>query len=262
MAWERGTTAQKAGRERRAVLSPDEVRRYRRQMDLIGKDGQERLKGARVTIAGSGGLGCPVATYLALAGVGWLRIIDQDVVDISNLNRQFLHRDMDLGRPKAESAGEKLREMNPHITIEAVQATIEEGSVSGLIGDTDLIIDAVDSYAARYLLNREAVRRGIPFIHGAIRGFDGQAMTVLPGKTACLRCVIPRAPPPETPPVVGATAGVIALVQATEALKFLLGTGNLLGNRLLLWEGLEARMTEVAVERNPRCPDCGGVILP
>ena len=244
------------------MLSQEELRRFRRQTGIFGTGGQERLKAARVTIAGAGGLGCPVATYLALAGVGRLRIIDRDVVDISNLNRQFLHRDADLGRPKTESAAEKLHEMNPHVTIEAVQASIDEESISGLVGDTNVIIDAVDSYAARYLLNREAIRRGIPFIHGAIRGFDGQALTVLPGKTACLRCVIPRAPPPEQTPVLGVTAGVVALVQATEALKYLLGVGTLLGNRLLLWEGLDSRMTEVAVERNPRCQDCGGVDPP
>jgi molybdopterin/thiamine biosynthesis adenylyltransferase len=239
------------------ILSERERQRYQRQMLIFGEEGQERLKQARVFIAGAGGLGSPVATYLAVAGVGTITLVDHDTVELSNLNRQILHWDSDVGRAKTESAAEKLRAINPDIAIRAFDGTIDVKNVDVSTEDSDVIVDAMDNYPTRYLLNRAAIRHRIPFIHGAIRGFDGQAMTVLPGRTACLRCVFPSAPPAEQFPVIGVTAGTIGLIQATEVIKYLLGTGELLENRLLIWDGLRSTLEKIDVQRNPGCPDCG-----
>jgi adenylyltransferase/sulfurtransferase len=239
------------------ILSERERQRYQRQMLIFGDEGQERLKQARVFIAGAGGLGSPVATYLAVAGVGTITLVDHDTVELSNLNRQILHWDSDVGRAKTESAAEKLRAINPDIAIRAFDGTIDVKNADVSTEDSDVIVDAMDNYPTRYLLNRTAIRRHIPFIHGAIRGFDGQAMTVLPGRTACLRCVFPSAPPAEQFPVIGVTAGTIGLIQATEVIKYLLGTGELLENRLLIWDGLRSTLERIDVQRNPGCPDCG-----
>jgi molybdopterin/thiamine biosynthesis adenylyltransferase len=239
------------------ILSERERQRYQRQMLIFGEEGQERLKQARVFIAGAGGLGSPVATYLAVAGVGTITLVDHDTVELSNLNRQILHWDSDVGRAKTESAAEKLRAINPDIAIRAFDGTIDVKNADVITEDSDVIVDAMDNYPTRYLLNRAAIRHRIPFIHGAIRGFDGQAMTVLPGRTACLRCVFPSAPPAEQFPVIGVTAGTIGLIQATEVIKYLLGTGELLENRLLIWDGLRSTLEKIDVQRNPGCPDCG-----
>ncbi|MDD1653459.1 MAG: HesA/MoeB/ThiF family protein [Methanomicrobiales archaeon] len=239
------------------LLSERERQRYHRQILLIGEEGQERLKRSRVFIAGAGGLGSPVAMYLAAAGTGILTLADHDAVDLSNLNRQVLHWDADVGRPKTESAVGKLRAMNPDIEIRAIDRTIDRSNVDELTRGYDMIVDAMDNYPTRYLLNRAAIRHRIPFIHGAIRGFDGQVMTVIPGKTACLRCIFPSALPAEQFPVIGVTPGIIGLIQANEVIKFLLGTGELLGNRLLIWDGLRSTLDRIEVQRNPACPDCG-----
>ena len=240
-----------------SMLSERERERYKRQILLFGEEGQERLKEAGIFIAGAGGLGSPVAIYLAVAGVGTLTVVDSDVVDQTNLNRQILHYDRDIGKKKAASAGEKLREINPDITIRALDAHLDETNAERLVGRADGIVDAMDNYPARYLLNRIALEKGIPLFHGAIRGLYGQATTIIPGKTPCLSCIFPKPPPAEVSPVVGVTSGLIAMVQATEVLKFLLGTGNLLANRLFLWDGVQAQASEICVERNPRCSVCG-----
>ncbi len=240
------------------MLSGRERERYRRQLLIFGEEGQERLKEARVFIAGAGGLGSPIAIYLAAAGIGHIRLVDSDVVDRSNLNRQILHGESDIGRAKVQSARETLERINPDVEIEAVRETLDAESVRDLVGNADAIVDAVDNYAARYLLNQTALALGIPFFHGAIRGFDGQATTILPGKTACLACIVPRPPPLETVPVVGVAAGIIGTVQANEVLKYFLGTGSLLENRLLLWDGRRSAMEEIAVSSNPRCEICAG----
>lgn len=245
----------KAGKP--GILSERERERYQRQILLFGEEGQERLKKARVFIAGAGGLGSPVAMYLAVAGVGTVTLADHDTVELSNLNRQVLHWDADVGRPKIGSAVEKLRAMNPDITIQTVGRTIDGSSAARLTKESDLIIDAMDNFPTRYELNRAAIRHRIPFVHGAIRGFDGQVMTVLPGKTACVRCVFPSAPPAEQFPVIGVTPGIIGLIQASEAIKCLLGTGELLENRLLIWDGLRSTLEQIEVQRSPGCPDCG-----
>jgi len=244
------------------MLLERERERYARQILLFGEEGQERLKGAKVFIAGAGGLGCPIALYLAVAGIGEIRIADRDTVDRTNLNRQVLHWERDLGTPKAGSAEAKLREANPDIRIKAFATTIDETNVRDLVAGADLIVDAMDNFPTRYLLNREALRSGVPLIHGAIRGFDGQATTIVPGKTACLECIFPEAPPAEVFPVVGTTPGVIGMIQANEAIKYLLGREDLLANRLLLWDGMATTLETYTVERRPDCPACSPGVRP
>jgi molybdopterin/thiamine biosynthesis adenylyltransferase len=239
------------------MLSERERERYKRQILLFGEEGQEKLKEAEIFIAGAGGLGSPVAMYLAVAGVGTLAVADSDVVDRTNLNRQVLHADRDIGAKKVASAQEKLEELNPDIIIRAIDACIGEGNAAKLVGRAAGIVDCLDNYPARYLLNRVALAKGIPLFHGAIRGMYGQATTIIPGKTPCLACIFPKAPPQEEFPVLGVTPGLIGMVQATEVLKYLLGTGELLAGRLFLWDGLQGQATEICVERNPACGTCG-----
>jgi len=241
------------------MLSERERERYKRQMLLFGDVGQERLKKAHIFIAGAGGLGSPVSLYLAVAGVGTITIVDMDTVDLSNLNRQILHTDRDIGKKKAISAEEKLTAINPDITIHAIDTRIDEANAARLIGNADGIVDAMDNYPTRYLLNDVAIQKKIPLFHGAIRGFYGQATTIIPGKTPCLKCIFPKAPPQEVFPVVGATPGVIGTVQATEVIKFLLGSGDLLTNRIFVWDGVAGRAEEIYAERIPCCPACGGL---
>lgn len=239
------------------MMSVRDLDRYDRQIKLFGATGQEKLKRAKVFIAGAGGLGSPISIYLAAAGIGKIVLVDKDVVELSNLNRQILHWERDVGSRKALSALEKLQKMNSDIIVEAATEILDEENVFGLVGDADLIIDAVDNFPTRYLLNKAALDRKIPFIHGAIHGFHGQATTVLPGRTACLRCIFPEAPPPETFPVVGVTPGIIGLIQATEAIKYITGLGDLLAGKLLIWDGIRPTLETIDVERDPGCKDCG-----
>jgi molybdopterin/thiamine biosynthesis adenylyltransferase len=238
------------------IITEEELKRYSRQLSLIGRDGQDKLKKAKILIAGAGGLGSPIATYLALAGIGRIVIADNDTVGVSNLNRQTLHLSSDVGRKKTTSAEEKIRAMNPFVEVETVFCNIEEENVTGIVGDADLIVDALDNFSTRYLLNRFAIQRNIPFVHGAVQGFHGQVMTIIPDQTACLRCVFPQTPPAEIFPIIGVTPGVIGSIQATEVIKCLTGKGELLTNRLLLWDGLSGKMDFLPVKKNPSCPDC------
>lgn len=244
-------------RGRETMLTPKERERYSRQMVLFGEAGQERLKDATIFIAGVGGLGSPVATYLAVLGVGTLVIVDNDAVERTNLNRQILHWDKDIGRRKTDSAMEKLQAMNPDICVKGIDERITASTVCSLVGDADGIVDALDNFQARYLLNETAVEKGIPLFHGGIRGFFGQVTTIVPQETGCLRCIFPHPPPAEVSPVAGVTAGFIGMVQATEVCKFLVGSGELLRNRLLLWDGMHARIEEIMTERDPSCTICG-----
>jgi adenylyltransferase/sulfurtransferase len=239
------------------MLVEEETKRYERQMRIFGEKGQERLKNAKVFIAGLGGLGSSVSTYLTVAGIGKIRMVDHDILELSNLNRQVLHWDSDIGKKKIESAKEKLRRMNPNIELEVVPKTIDQDSVDELTSGFDMIVDAIDNFSTRYLLNKTALKKNIPFFHGAVHGFYGQATTIIPGKTACLTCIFSQVPPTITLPIIGVTAGVIGCIQATEVIKYALGIGSSLANRLLMWDGLSARIDEVALERNPRCEDCG-----
>jgi molybdopterin/thiamine biosynthesis adenylyltransferase len=233
-----------------------ELKRYSRQIMLFGEDGQERLRRTRVLIAGAGGLGSAISIYLAAAGFGGIRIVDCDVVDRSNLNRQVLHWTEDVGKSKAASALETLKGINPEIEVEAISAKIDEENVDQLLEGCQLIMDAMDNFGARYILNRASLERRSPLFHGAICGFQGQATTLIPGRTACLRCLFPRAPEAQTFPALGSTCGVVGSIQATEAIKYVLGKGELLENRLLLWDGLSSRLDEIVFQSHPSCPDC------
>ena len=238
------------------MLTERELDRYDRQIRLLGEDGQEKLKDTKVFIAGAGGLGCPISIYLAAAGIGKINLVDKDTVALSNLNRQILHWEKDIDREKAISAKEKLTEINRDIKIDAKSDTITENNASDLVADADIIIDAMDNFSTRYQLNKTALEKGIPFVHGAISGFHGQATTVLPGESACLRCIFREAPPPSVFPVLGVTPGIIGLIQASEAIKYIVGVGELLSGKLLLWDGLTSQTEIVLVEKNAQCPDC------
>ena len=243
------------------MLTGEELDRYSRQIMIpqIGEKGQEKLKRAKVFIAGVGGLGSPVSIYLTAAGVGHLRMVDHDRVDLTNLNRQVVHWSGDVGKRKVESAQEKLNKLNPNVTVETLSVTISEENASELITGFDLIVDAMDNLPTRYLLNKKAIEHGIPFFHGAVNGFEGRAMTVIPGKTACLRCLY-RGPVPESKfPVIGVTPAVIGCIQATEVIKYLVGIGDLLANRLLAFDGLNLKFTEFKVQRNPQCEHCAHI---
>ena len=241
------------------MLSQDEQEKYARQMMLkgFGLKGQERLKKARVFIAGAGGLGSSSATFLAAAGVGTLRIVDHDKVELSNLNRQVLHWPEDIGKRKVGSAEIKLSQLNPDVAVEAIEEKITQANISKLTEGFDLIVDAMDNLPTRYLLNKVAIAKNIPFFHGAVYGFEGRAMTVIPGRTACLRCVYRGAIPEETFPVIGVTPAVIGCIQATEVIKYLVGMGQLLANRLLVYDGLNMKFTEFKIKKDPNCPHCG-----
>jgi adenylyltransferase/sulfurtransferase len=238
----------------------EELQRYDRQIMIygFGEAGQEKLKKAKVFLAGAGGLGSPIAIYLAAAGIGTLRIADHDVVELSNLNRQVLHWEENIGKRKVDSAAEKLGKFNTGIKIETISETITEANVSKLVGDSDLIVDAMDNLPTRYLLNKTAVEKGIPFFHGAVYGFEGRAMTVLPGKSACLNCLYHGASvPKEKFPVIGVTPAVIGCIQATEVIKYLVGLGELLTDRLLNYDALRMKFTEFKINRDPDCVVCG-----
>ncbi len=238
------------------MLSDAEKIRYSRQIRLFGEEGQEKLKRTSVFIAGAGGLGSAVSIYMAAAGFGKIRICDCDTVDISNLNRQILHTNADVGRAKAMSAYETLTGINPEIDVQALTEIISQENIGELLQGCDLIMDGMDNFPVRYILNRAALDRKVPLFHGAISGYQGQATTIIPGRTACLSCIFPRAPPASVFPALGATCGIIGSIQVAEAIKYITGTGQLLENRLLLWDGINGCLDEMAFERNSACPEC------
>ena len=245
------------------MLTREEMERYERQIMLygFGEEGQAKLKRAKVFVAGAGGLGSPVSIYLAAAGVGTIRIVDHDKVELSNLNRQVLHWDENIGMEKADSAVAKLKKINPGVKIEAIAETITEANISQLVAGFDLIVDAMDNLPARYLLNKTALEKGIPFFHGAVYGFEGRVMTIIPGKTACLNCVYRGATIPEEKfPVIGVTPAVIGCIQATEVIKYIVGLGELLTNRLLTYDALEMTFVELKVKKDPNCEHCGNLL--
>jgi adenylyltransferase/sulfurtransferase len=241
------------------MLSQEELVRYDRQIMIreIGREGQERLKNASVFIAGAGGLGSPLSLYLAAAGVGHIKIADNDRVELSNLNRQILHWEEDIGKRKIDSAMDKLSKLNPGIKLEIIHDTINEENVSRMVDGFDAIADAMDNFPTRYVLNRAAVEKNIPFFHGAVSGLEGRAMTIIPGKTACLRCMYHGTSPAEKFPVIGVTPAIIASIQATEVIKYLVGMGDLLTDRLLIYDGMEMVFKEFKVRKNPECDHCG-----
>ncbi len=233
--------------------------RYQRQMllDGWGEEGQRKLANAHVAVVGVGGLGCPIDIYLVAAGVGRLTIIDADVVEETNLNRQVLHWSNDIGKPKVQSAMEKLTQFNPQVKIVPIHGHLTEETVDEWLRDADIIVDALDNFPTRQVLNKYAVETRKPLVHGTIYGWEGRATTILPYETACLACLFEEGPPPGVFPVVGTTPGVIAMVQATEVLKLLLGLGQPLFNRYLIYDGLTMTFHMVKLRRRPNCPVCG-----
>jgi len=239
-------------------LTDYDRKRYDRQMLIrgFGENGQRKLKGSTAFVAGCGGLGSPIAEYLAVAGIGRLVIADVDVVDLSNLNRQILHWDSNIGENKVKSAYEKLVQINPSIKIEPFNGRIDENNVLELTKSSNIIMDALDNFETRYLLNRASLYYKIPMIRGSVSGMEGRATTLVPGRTPCLECIFPKAPPKETFPVLGATPGVIGAIQVTEAIKVLLGIGDTLENRLLVYDGEYMEFHELKIAPNTECPAC------
>jgi molybdopterin/thiamine biosynthesis adenylyltransferase len=243
------------------MLDDQEIRRYDRQILIkdFGTEGQEKLKKSRILIAGACGLGSAAAYYLAAAGLGHLRIVDRDQVELSNLNRQILHWEADIGRNKVDSAQEKLSNLNPGIEVEIRKDEINETTLPELMAGCDLVVDGLDNFPTRYLINEQIFRQGIPFIYGGILGLMGMATVIRPGQTPCLKCLFPQAPPPQKFPVLGTTPGIIGLIEANEAIKYLVGFGTLLTSRLLVYNGLEMRFSEVQIESSPECPVCSTI---
>ncbi|MBO9361010.1 MAG: molybdopterin-synthase adenylyltransferase MoeB [Thermoflexus sp.] len=246
-------------------LSEEQIRRYARHIVLpgVGGHGQRQLLQSRVLLVGVGGLGSAISHYLAAAGVGTLGIVDGDVVDLSNLQRQVLFRTEDLGRPKAEVARERLQALNPDVQVIPHTTRFTAANARQLVADYDLIIDGSDNFATKYLINDVCVWERKPLICGAILQYDGQVSMVLPGGRPCYRCLLPTPPPPhllqdcQRAGVLGAVPGTIGALQALEALKWLLGVGTSLAGRLLIFDGLRAEWYSIQVERRPDCPVCG-----
>ncbi len=246
-------------------LSRDELLRYSRHVVLpdVGVDGQRRIKAARVLLVGAGGLGSPAALYLAAAGVGTLGLVDFDVVDISNLQRQVLHGTSSVGRPKLESARARIHDLNPHVNVETHEMRLTSDNALDILGTYDIIVDGTDNFATRYLTNDACVLLGKPNVFGSIFRFDGQASVFAMPDGPCYRCLFPTPPPPGQVPscaeggVLGVLPGLVGTIQATETLKLILGTGEPLVGRLLLIDALNMRFHTVSVQRDPACPACG-----
>jgi adenylyltransferase/sulfurtransferase len=243
------------------MISQSSNERFLRQIPLIGMDGQEKLANARVLIAGAGGLGSAIATYLAIAGVGYIRIVDEDTVEESNLNRQILYHEQDIGSCKVVAAQRTIRAFNHDTEVDAVCRHIDETTVHDLVRGIVLILDGTDNFAVRYILNKAAIDEKIPFIHGAVNGFYGQVTTIIPGVTPCLRCIVPNPPTWEKNLIIGVTCGVIGSIEATEAIKYLTGSGVLLKNRLLFWDGLRGDADSIEIVCSPNCIDCCASVI-
>src|SRR5947209_731599 len=254
-----------AARAGQVTLSPQEVARYSRHLIMpeVGMEGQKRLKASSILLIGAGGLGSPLALYLAAAGVGRLGLVDFDVVDFSNLQRQVLHGTPDVGRPKLHSAKDRLAAINPEVRVDLYETRISRDNALDLLRPYDIVIDGTDNFPTRYLVNDACVLLGKPNIYGSIFRFDGQASVFYPGKGPCYRCLYPEPPPPGEVPscaeggVLGILPGLVGCIQATEAVKLILGKGEPLVGRLLLYDALQMSFREFKVRRNPKCPMCG-----
>lgn len=249
-----------------SLLSTDELARYDRHLNLpqVGREGQEKLKAARVLMIGAGGLGSPLGLYLAAAGVGQLGIVDFDHVDESNLQRQILHGSKDIGRPKIESARERLSDLNPHLQLTTFGEALTSQNALQILKDYDVVVDGTDNFATRYLVNDACVLLAKPNVYGSIFRFEGQVSVFHPAAGGpCYRCLYPEPPPPGLVPscaeggVLGVLPGVIGTLQATEILKLILGTGKSLLGRLLLFDALAMQFQELKLARDPGCPVCG-----
>ena len=248
-----------------ATLTNEEVLRYSRHLILpdVGFDGQRKLKAGRILLIGAGGLGSPLALYLAAAGVGTLGLVDFDVVDVSNLQRQVLHGTKDVGRPKLESARERIHDVNPHVNVELYETRLTADNALDIIRDYDVVIDGTDNFATRYLTNDACVLLGKPNVYGSIFRFEGQASVFALEEGPCYRCLFPEPPPPGLVPscaeggVLGVLPGLVGTIQATEGIKLILGVGEPLVGRLLLIDALTMRFRTVKLRKDPNCPACG-----
>jgi len=246
-------------------LSADESLRYSRHLLLppVGSEGQRRLKGARVLLIGAGGLGSPAALYLAAAGVGTIGIVEFDAVDVTNLQRQVLHGTRDVGRPKVDSARDRIADLNPHVHVEAHAERLTSANAMRLIGAYDVVIDGTDNFPTRYLVNDACVLAGTPYVYGSVFRFEGQASVFAAPEGPCYRCLFPEPPPPGTVPdceeggVLGVLPGLVGVIQATQALELVLGIGEPLIGRLLLVDALRMQFRTLALARDPECPACG-----
>jgi adenylyltransferase/sulfurtransferase len=248
-----------------ADLSVDEVQRYSRHLIIpeIGMTGQKRLKNARVLCVGAGGLGSPALLYLAAAGVGTLGVVDFDVVDESNLQRQIIHGQSDIGRPKAESARDSILEINPLVNVVVHETALDNDNVMEIFSQYDLIVDGTDNFATRYLVNDACVLLGKPYVWGSIYRFDGQASVFWAEYGPCYRCLYPEPPPPGMVPscaeggVLGVLCASIGSIQVNEAIKLITGVGDSLAGRLMIYDALEMNYRTVRVRKDPECPICG-----
>ncbi|MBU3911178.1 MAG: molybdopterin-synthase adenylyltransferase MoeB [Candidatus Omnitrophica bacterium] len=246
-------------------LTDAQIERYSRQLILpnIGGKGQERLLKARVLVVGAGGLGSPALLYLASAGIGKIGIVDSDKVELNNLQRQIAHSTNTVGMPKVDSAKKTLNAINPEIEIITYNLRITSANITDIIKDYDIVVDGSDNFPTRFLVNDACVLAKKPLSHGGIFRFDGQAITILPGESACYRCLFPEPPPPGLVPscqeagILGVVAGIIGTIQANEVLKYILGTGDLLTGRLLIFNALDSSFRQVKVPKDPNCPVCG-----
>jgi molybdopterin/thiamine biosynthesis adenylyltransferase/rhodanese-related sulfurtransferase len=247
------------------ALSNEEILRYSRHLIMpeVGMEGQQKLKAARVLCIGTGGLGSPLALYLAAAGVGTLGLVDFDVVDYTNLQRQIIHSTPDVGRPKLESAEEKLRALNPYVDIRKFETRLTSANALEIFRDFDVIADGTDNFPTRYLVNDACVLTGKPNVYGSIFRFEGQASVFATKQGPCYRCLYPEPPPPGLVPscaeggVLGILPGLVGIIQATEAIKLILGTGEPLIGRLLMVDALAMSFRTLKLRKNPECPACG-----
>lgn len=246
-------------------LTELQIERYSRHIILeqVGGVGQEKLLASKVLIVGAGALGSPAALYLAAGGVGTIGIVDSDKVDLTNLQRQIIHHTSDVGVEKTVSAAGKMRALNPDVTVKTYHEWARAENIRDIIRGYDFVIDGTDNFPSKFLINDACHFERIPFSHAGILRFDGQLITVLPGETACYRCIFEAPPPPEAVPscsqagVLGVLAGVIGSLQATEAMKYLLGIGDLLTDALLVYDALKMEFRKVRLNRNPNCRLCG-----
>ena len=246
-------------------LTEEEILRYSRHIILseVGGAGQQKLKDANVLVVGAGGLGSPVLLYLAAAGVGHIGVIEDDVVDVTNLQRQVIHSTTDVDKPKVHSASESMKQINPHIEVDVYHERLTKDNIFSLLDNYDIVVDGVDNFPTRYLINDACVMKKKKLVEGGILRFMGLVMSISGGETACYRCVYEEPPPPGTVPscaeagILGAVAGVVGTLQATEVLKIITGVGEPLYNRLLQFDAEALHFHELNAKRNPKCPVCG-----